>query len=143
MEKTFQKEEAERQRLEGGNCLGLSKEMQKPKMWDVAFGGKVNRGRRLVGQIQRVLPPELRGEALSGQRGVMQAFPAGDSLVRWGLRIPPGNLHSFSHHPCSLLSFFSFTVRRRPTKHAFMPSIWCWEDSERSKTGSPISVGIL
>ena len=49
MGKTIQKEEAERQRPEGRNCLGLSKEMQKPKMWDVAFGGKVNTGEKSGG----------------------------------------------------------------------------------------------
>lgn len=70
MEKTFQKDEAERQRPEGGSCLGLSKEIQKPKVCNVAFGRKVNSGEK-PGRpdTKSSLPAELRGKSLSWRSG--------------------------------------------------------------------------
>lgn len=49
MKKTFQEEAADRQRPEGGNFLGLCKEMQKVKVWGAAYGGKVNMGEKAGG----------------------------------------------------------------------------------------------
>ena len=79
-------------------------------------------------------------------QGATEAFPAGETPVRWGARVLPGNAHTFSLHPCSLQCGAGSPGAFHSTHFHNLPAVLqalSWGDAKTSKTRFSHPFGII
>lgn len=137
-----------RQRPEGGDCPGLSQEMQDPKVWALRLGKKVSSreqagGWLLTGQVPGFAHGAKRLGLVLRWQGAMEGSQQGRHRSDGAQGSLLGNLHTFSLHPCSLRcgagSPGTFHSTHFHTLHMVLQAP-TWEDAKRRKTGSSHSL---